>query len=52
MRVQGHGCPLSDILREIEYGIPVMVLAHLDEVVGTSVRKQIHPFFGIVGLRR
>ncbi len=41
------GRPLGHILGQIENRHAVVMLADLDEVIGTCSIKQIHPLFGV-----
>ena len=42
---------LRHILWKIEQRIPFMVLADLNEIIGTGIGKEIYPFFWIPGIR-
>ena len=42
-------CPLSHIRRQVEDCIAIVMLANLNEIVGSGIGKQVNPLLGIPG---
>lgn len=47
MRLEGNACSVRDVGWQIEDCIAVVVFRDLDKILCTSIREQVHPFFGL-----